>query len=125
MASLDLLLTRVADQHHFNADPTSHLDAIWIRHFTLIPNQIQILLIKVLRNGDHWFTDPTGLSLSLHASICEASTAHAPRLYFENLKLLNFNSKEDPDEDSAFHSKWILIPIQLLKIKQIQAENLN
>jgi hypothetical protein len=109
MASLDLLLTRVADTHHFKADLSFHFNAIRVQHFTLIPIQIWILLIKVLRNGDPWFTDPTGLSKSLHTSIVRRPQLMHNGSLLRHLKLLNFDFKEDmdedPDPDSASQNK--------------------
>jgi hypothetical protein len=57
------------------------------------------LLLKVIGICDHWSIEPLGLYLSLQESI--VSVHSPPRLCFEPLKLLNFDSNAYPD--LAFH----------------------
>ncbi len=53
---------RVGDPHHVKADSDIYFpcNAYRIRLFTMMRLQI-LLLIKVMRICDHWYTDPPGL----------------------------------------------------------------
>ncbi len=82
-----VLYSRVADPHHFNADPypAFHLQQIRI-----------LLLIKVIRICDHYHstTDPP----KLHFGPPGLHWEHRgpPHLYLEPLNILNFNFNADP-----------------------------
>jgi hypothetical protein len=69
---------------------------IRIQHFTVIWIRIQ-LLFEVMGICDHWSIDPQGLQFEPPGLHCERL-----RLYFEPLKILNFDCNADPDP--AFYS---------------------
>jgi hypothetical protein len=89
LSAADPVETRVADPHHFNADP----DPVF--HFNVDPDPD--LVIEVIWICFHYFEDSLSLGsiLGLHASI--VSFSGPQRLYFELVKLLNFDFNSDMD----------------------------
>ncbi len=99
--------SRVADQHHFNADPTFH--------FTADPDLCSSSnLCESATNGLHTLC---GSILSLHASM--VGVHGHPWLLLEPFKLLNFYFNKD--SDPAFHCNADLDPAS--KIMRIRVLN--
>ncbi len=94
---------------HFNADlvpdPAFHFiaDLVPDPAFRLYTDPDPLFLIKVMQICDHWSTDPEGLHFKHPPIYCGR-----PRLYFEPVKLLNFDLNADRSKDSKIHRQFCI-----------------
>ncbi len=119
---LAISLTKVADPHHFRADPDPYIHFngdLPSRLFTSMRMRKRIrslLLIKVMRVYDHWSTSLSGLHYKPPRLYCERPSP--PWLHSAPLKFLNLDYNADLDKLAKI--MWICAQ-SCLKLKGLVA----